>query len=75
MDSRTPEGADALADYVDQINSTPGTPLLNGGGEAWYDAERGLYIFRGGNPAVPSGSVYRASPEYLTNKTGVQIKK
>ena len=75
MDSRTPEGSDALADYVDRITSTPGTPLLNGGGEAWYDGEKGLYTFRGGSPAVPSGSVFRAPPEYFTNKTGVQIKK
>ncbi|MFE6888018.1 polymorphic toxin-type HINT domain-containing protein [Streptomyces sp. NPDC057694] len=34
MDSRTPGGADALADYVDHVTSVPGTPLLNGGGEA-----------------------------------------
>ncbi|MFJ5534659.1 polymorphic toxin-type HINT domain-containing protein [Streptomyces sp. NPDC093261] len=75
MDPRTPEGADALARYVDHIFSTPGTPLLNGAGEAWYDAERGVYIFRGGNPDPPSGSVFRAPPEYFTTKTGVQIEK
>ncbi|MGW1143030.1 Hint domain-containing protein, partial [Streptomyces zhihengii] len=75
MDSRTPEGADALAEYVDNITSTPGTPLSNGRGEAWYDSQRGLYIYRGGTPEIPSGSVFRATPDYFTSKTGVQIKK
>ena len=70
MDSTTPEGADALANYLDQIYSRPGTPLLNRTGEAWYDSQRGLYIYRGSG-AAPSGSVFRAPPSYFTNKTGV----
>jgi len=72
MDSTTSEGADALANHLDQIYSTPGTPLLNGTGEAWYDSERGLYIYRG-NGAAPSGSVFRAPSSYFTNKTGVVL--
>jgi transposase InsO family protein len=72
MDSTTPAGANALADYLDQIYSTPGTPLLNGTGEAWYDSERGLYIYRG-NGAAPNGSVFSVPPSYFTNKTGVVL--
>lgn len=70
MDSRTAAGADRLADYLEEIQRTPGTPLLNGSGEAWYDPRMGLYIYRGAG-ASPSGSVFEASESYFASKTGV----
>ena len=41
MDSRTAAGSDAMADYLEGIYQTPGTPLTNGTGEAWYDPQIG----------------------------------
>lgn len=73
MDSTTPEGANRLADYLDRWFSTPGTPLLNGTGDAWYDRDLGVYIYRSSG-AAPGGSVFRAPPSYFTNKTGVEIR-
>ncbi len=75
MDSRTVDGSDKLAAYLERMYQTPGTPLLNGTGEAWYDSDNGLYIFRSSSTTVPSGSVFKAPPSYFTGKTGVALEK
>jgi hypothetical protein len=73
MDSRTPAGQDALAVYLDSFFSRPGTPLVNGTGEAWYDRTLGVYIFRkyGG---FDGGSVFLAPESYFFSKTGTGPK-
>jgi hypothetical protein len=73
MDSRTPEGSDRIATYLDGMHSTPGAPLLNGTGEAWYESTRGTYTFRSSSTTNPAGSSFLAPPSYFTNKTGVAL--
>jgi len=79
MDSRTLEGSDRLAAYLEGKYLIPGTPSLDGAGQAWYDTSitdsngNGLYIYRSNSTIVPSGSCFFAPKSYFKSVTGVDV--